>query len=381
MAAAEHQLPRLLRGVGKLPTPELQSHLRLHGRLPDPFGLAPAESIAMTERAGLCGRGGAAFPAAKKMRAVSADRAIIALPESHNRTVESLTGAVSERRDARVRDPKFELAGTTEHWLAGQETALVNALNGGPVKPTFATRPFECGVAGRPTLVQNVETLAHLALIARHGPAWFRALGSDRAPGSTLVTLSGALAAPGVYEIDPGMLLQDLLATAGLRGGLRAVLIGGYFGAWLPAEQLHGLRLDADHLAAYGASLGAGVIVALDESACPVAETTRIADYFASQTAGQCGPCVNGLEAIAATIQALATGTASTDARRDLARWTSELPGRGACHHPDGAVRFISSALRVFAEEFADHARHGECERCSTAAVLPTPLVQAYSLS
>lgn len=424
--AAERQLPRLLQGIGKLPMTDLQSHLGMHGRLPDPFGLAPAQIIELTERAGLCGRGGAAFPAAKKMRAVAArrkpkvlvangtegepaskkdrvllrelphlvldgaalaaravgaDEAIIAFPELSGRTAQSLMWAVAERREAGLHDPAFELVEIAEHWLSGQETALVNVLSGGPVKPMFATRPFERGVAGRPTLVQNVETLAHLALIARHGPAWFRALGSERVPGSTLVTLSGALAAPGVYEIDPGMLLEDLLATAGVRGGLRAVLLGGYFGAWLPAARLPGWRLDAGYLAAHGVSLGAGVIVALDETACPVAEITRIADYFASQTAGQCGPCVNGLDAIADTIHALATGTADSSAKRDLARWTGELPGRGACQHPDGAVRFISSALRVFAEEFADHARHGACERCSGAPVLPTPLVQAYSLS
>ncbi len=425
-AIIEHPLPRLLQGVSELPMGELESHLRVHGRLPDLRGLAPTQIVDLVDRAGLCGRGGASFPAAKKMRtvaarrgprivvangvegepaskkdrvllrelphlvldgaalaarAVGADEAIVAFSEFNELSAQSLTRAVRERRQAGLPDPEFELVGTPEHWLAGQETALVNVLNGGPVKPVFDFRPFERGVARRPTLVHNVETLAHLALIARHGPAWFRGLGSDRAPGSRLVTLSGALAAPGVYEIDPKMALGELLDSAVPRGRLRAVLLGGYFGTWLAASELSGLRLDPEHLAAEGASLGAGVIVALDETACPVAETARIADYFAAHTAGQCGPCVNGLDAIAYTVQTLGAGTADRRARADLARWFSEVPGRGACQHPTGAVRFLSSALRVFAEEFDDHARHGRCESCSSAPVLPAPLLDAYAVS
>ena len=151
------------------------------------------------------------------------------------------------------------------------------------------------------------------------------------------------------------------------------MLLGGYFGCWLPATQIRSLRLAPEQLADHGASLGCGVIVALGSAACPVAETSRIADYFAAQSAGQCGPCVNGLRAIADTVQQLATGTAARPAYWDLERWTSELPRRGACQHPDGAVRFIASALRVFADEFQDHARRGPCERCSQRPTLPAP--------
>ena len=421
---AEDAIPRVLRGMNEQPMAELRAHVGVHGPLPDMHGVAPAQIIALTERAGLCGRGGAAFPAAIKMRAVSgrrgrkivvangaegepasrkdrvllrelphlvldgvalaaravgADTAIVAFPGTNRRTAESLTRAVTERRDARLRDPKLELVAIPEHWLAGQETALVNVLNGGPIKPTFGQRPFQRGVAGRATLMHNVETLAHLALIARHGPAWFRELGSPRAPGSRLVTLSGALAAPGVYEIDPGMPLSELLELAGVRAPLRAVLLGGYFGTWLSAPELGAVPLDAESLAAHDASLGAGVIVALDDTACPVAETARVTGYLASRSSGQCGPCVNGLDAIAGTIQALASGTAEQASRVDLARWLGEVPGRGACQHPDGATRLVASALSVFAEEFADHARHGPCERCTATPVLPVPLVHAES--
>lgn len=416
----DRALPRLLRGIGELPVAKLDAHLQVHGPLPDLRGLAPTQIVELTQRSGLRGHGGAGFPAGTKMstvarrrgpkvvvangtegepaskkdrvllrevphlvldgvalaaRAVGAQEAIVAIPEHNQRSAASLEQALRERQAARLpAEPRFELVGTPEHWLSGQETALVNLLNGGPVLPTFGPRPFERGVDGRPTLVQNVETLAHLALIVRHGDAWFRQLGSERASGSTLVTLSGAIGAPGVYEIDAEMALEELLDTAGVHQGLQAVLLGGYFGSWIPAREIPRVHLSAEHLSAHGASLGAGVIVALGESACPVAETARIADFFAAQTSGQCGPCVNGLDAVAYTIRSLAAGTAERSDRADLARWVTELPGRGACQHPDGAARFVASAMRVFADEFTDHADHGPCAQCSSPPVLPTPL-------
>ncbi|HEY2161885.1 MAG TPA: NADH-ubiquinone oxidoreductase-F iron-sulfur binding region domain-containing protein, partial [Solirubrobacteraceae bacterium] len=257
------------------------------------------------------------------------------------------------------------------------ETALVNFLNGGEAKPTFGARPFERGVRRAPTLVQNVETLAHLGLIARHGPDWFRRVGTREDPGSALITLSGAVERPGVYEIEHGAPLAEALHTAGVLEPLSAVLFGGYFGSWLPASQIPAIKLSPRSLAGAGASFGAGVVVALGRSACPVAETTRVADYLARESAGQCGPCVNGLGAFADTIQQLASGTAPRHAWRDLVRWSREVPGRGACQYPDGAVRFLTSALRVFADEFNAHARHGACERCSRRPTLPAPAVAA----
>jgi len=184
-----------------------------------------------------------------------------------------------------------------------------------------------------------------------------------------------------VYEIEHGRPLADLLASAGFTDEPRAVLIGGYFGSWLPAAAIPGLSLAPERLADYGASLGCGVIVALGSAACPVAETARVADYFAAQSAGQCGPCVNGLAAIADTVQQLRTGTASRTAQRDLERWTTEIPRRGACQYPDGAVRFIASALRVFADEFHQHARRGRCDRCAQIPTLPAPPARPAGIS
>jgi NADH:ubiquinone oxidoreductase subunit F (NADH-binding) len=403
-------LPRLLSGVGEREMETLAEHAAVHGPLADIRRRDAGKLIDLVEQAGLLGHGGAAFPAARKMRAVAARRgskvvvangtegepaskkdrvlcrkaphlvldgaalaatavgareAIVAICEHDVRSLESLSRALAERRAAGLKNqPRFQVFATPHGYLSGQESALMSLLNGGEAKPTYGSRPFERGVGGHPTLVQNVETLAHMALIARHGAEWFRGLGTERSPGSALVTISGAVTRPGVYEIALGTALDELVANAGLAGGLQAVLVGGYFGSWLAPSELDAARLSTEHLQRFGASLGAGVIVALGAGACAVAETSRVADYLAAESAGQCGPCVNGLGAIAETVQELANGTADRDAALRLERWTRELPRRGACAHPDGASRFVASALRVFSAEFRDHALHGPCERC-----------------
>ena len=236
-------------------------------------------------------------------------------------------------------------------YVAGQETALVNHLNGGPALPTFTPpMPFEQGVRRRPTLVNNAETLAHIALIARHGSQWFRQLGTAGDPGSALVTLSGPIAGPGVYEIEHGASLTSLIdAAGGTTARVRAALLGGYAGTWIDGELLRGLALSDEHLAPHGASLGAGVVVLLSEHACPVAETARVARWMASQSAGQCGPCVNGLDALARTVEEIAGGSGEATATQRVARLAALVRRRGACGHPDGAVNFIASACETFA--------------------------------
>lgn len=409
-------LPRLLRGVGTRSAATLDGHLHEHGELPGLRHRTAGQLADELERAGLRGRGGASFPAARKLRAVAArrgakavvvnategepasdkDRVLlrhaphlvldgaavaaraigtrevhVAVSEATPEATAAIAAAIDERRARLADEPDFQLHSTPARFLAGQETALVNLINGGGPQPVFGARPYERGVRGRPTLVQNAETLAHMAMILRFGADWFRALGTERDPGSALLTLSGALEAPGVYEIEHGMALEELLEVAQPSEPPAAILIGGYFGSWLPASALGGLRLSPGELRPDGASLGAGVIVVLGRSACPVAETSRVADWFAAESAGQCGPCVHGLQALADGVQRLASGTATQSDHADLRRWTGEIPGRGACQHPDGAVRFLGSSLHAFAAEFRDHASHGPCAACAGPPVLP----------
>jgi NADH:ubiquinone oxidoreductase subunit F (NADH-binding) len=177
-----------------------------------------------------------------------------------------------------------------------------------------------------------------------------------------------------VYEVEHGAPLASLIdAAGGTTAPVRAALLGGYAGNWIAGEFLHGIALSDEHLAPHGASLGAGVVLLLRESACPVAETVRVTRWLAFQSSGQCGPCVNGLQALARTVQELAAGTAEAGSTGRIERLASLVARRGACKHPDGAVAFTLSALDAFAAEFADHAAHGPCGACAASPELPLP--------
>jgi NADH:ubiquinone oxidoreductase subunit F (NADH-binding) len=288
-------------------------------------------------------------------RAVRARDAIIAVPAFLQPVI---ARAIAERNDGRI---SLQPVVVPDTFIAGEETALVQFLNGGPALPTFTPpRPFERGVRDLPTLVQNVETLAHLGLIARYGPSWFRAVGTADEPGSTLVTLSGAVRAAGVYEVPLGYRLSALLTDAGgVDRAASAYLIGGYFGTWVGADADVALA-DAD-LARHGAALGARAIVVLPEGACGVRETARIARYLSDESAGQCGPCVHGLEAVATDLEQLLDRTRHVDGPR-LQRRLDVIAGRGACRHPDGAVRMVASALQVFERDVQSHLAGRRCE-------------------
>jgi NADH:ubiquinone oxidoreductase subunit F (NADH-binding) len=367
--------------------------------------------------AGLTGRGGAGFPAARKLEAVRAGRGtpvvvangtegeplsgkdkvllayathlvldgtVLAAQAVGARDAVVATGracreqvraALAERRRLGL-DGGVTLRAVTvpDGFVSGEETALVRYLDGGPALPAFVPpRPFERGVGGAPTLVQNVETLAHLALIARFGPGWFRSVGTTAEPGSALVTLSGAVRDPGVYEVALGTPVRQLLERAGgATAELGALLVGGYFGTWVAAADALAAQLSASGLAPLGAAPGAGAIVALPSSSCGVRETARVARWLAAESAKQCGPCVHGLDAVASDLEELARGRGGAAARDSLERRLGLVEGRGACRHPDGAVRFVASALQIFAAEVELHVR-GRCSGRAAQAVLPLP--------
>jgi NADH:ubiquinone oxidoreductase subunit F (NADH-binding) len=399
-------LPRLLAGAHEDRPLSLAEHLQLHGPSPPDI----SRLIETVERAGLRGRGGASFPVAVKLRsvarrrgprallvnaaegepmsakdsvllqsaphlvldgamaaaaAVGARSVVIAIADDAVATRDALRQAIGERAGNR----RLRVADVPVAYLAGEESALIAHLDGGPLKPTVAPPlPSERGLRRRPTLVQNPETLAHLALIARHGPEWFREVGTHAHPGSALITVSGAIACPGVREIACGAPLASVLD--GAAEPLRAVLVGGCHGVWIAGEEMETTTLDDIGLAPHGGRLGAGVVVALGRSACPAQELARAVGYLAEQSAGQCGPCRNGLPALAGLLAAMVAGRAPRDARRKLERWSQDLLGRGACHLPDGTVRLLESGLRVFAAELADHEREGPCLACRRSPTL-----------
>jgi NADH:ubiquinone oxidoreductase subunit F (NADH-binding) len=405
--SAAREVPRLLRGVQDGGTLTLEQHLRVHGPLPAPGRHAGPQLLDLVERSGLRGRGGAHVSTALKLRAVAsrrrraivvangsesepasrkdavllaraphlvidgalvaatavgADEAVLYVKRSDERRWASLVQAVAERRDSGGRRRAVRLVAAPSSYVSGQETAVIAHHNGSAALPTTVPpRPFERGVRGRPTLVCNVETLAHMALIARHGPEWFRALGSASQPGTGLVTLGGAVEDPGVYEIAFGSTLADVLRRAGgVRERPQALLVGGYGGTWLDAQHMSDLTLsEGDPLLSAG-SVGAGVLWVLGAGTCGLQESARVLDYLATESAGQCGPCLYGLRAIADSFHLLARGTARSEDLTRLLRWGADVTGRGACRHPDGAARFLGTALRVFANEI-DHHGAGRC--------------------
>jgi NADH:ubiquinone oxidoreductase subunit F (NADH-binding) len=304
--------------------------------------------------------------------AVGARQVIVKVGEDADDAITALEGAASVRADG----VPIEVVTAPGGYVAGEESAVVHYLNGGAELPTFVPpRPFERGYRGRPTLIQNPETLAQLALVARFGSRWYRELGTAADPGSALVTITGAVRAPGVYELAFGTEMSDLLAAAGGPSEpVQALLVGGYFGTWVEASQAIGLRLAREDLRSVGCTLGSGVLIALGESSCGLHESARVIRYLSDQSAGQCGPCVYGLRAIADSVGALANGVAHPRERDRVLRWTSEVRGRGACHHPDGAVRFVESALSVFREEIDWH-RTGRCDARPAGLPLEGPAV------
>ncbi|MET7395770.1 NADH-ubiquinone oxidoreductase-F iron-sulfur binding region domain-containing protein [Dactylosporangium sp. NPDC005572] len=389
--------------------------LATHDGMHDAPPYAPSERlIELVRDAGLTGRGGAGFPTYRKLEAVrnarregkarrdavvvgngaegepaSAKDAVL-LERSPGLVLDGLqlaAGAVGasraylhvahqavprlERLLAARRDPvPVTLQAAAPTFLAGEESAVVAAIEGRRAVPRDKFRRItEAGVRGAPTLVQNVETLAHLALVARHGPRWFRAVGTADEPGTFLATVTGAVRSPGVYELPCGAPLGLAIERAGgLAVPARHVLIGGFHGAWVPARA--GLPISRAGLAPFGASPGAGVVAVLAAGRCGLAETARIVAYLARESAGQCGPCRNGLPRLAAAlaqaVQQAAEQTVPQAAEQavpqaaEVARIARIVSGRGACAHPDGTVRLVRSALAAFADDIEAH-REGWC--------------------
>jgi NADH:ubiquinone oxidoreductase subunit F (NADH-binding) len=181
--------------------------------------------------------------------------------------------------------------------------------------------------------------------------------------------VSGAARQPGVYEIALGTPVRDVLALAGGGGeigGVQAVLAGGFFGSWLAGGAALSTPAAPDALRTAGSSFGAGIFLVLPASGCGLAETARVVRYLAGQSAQQCGPCLNGLPAIADALEQVAFGAGGSGrgAHGRALRWLRDLfglvEGRGACQLPDGVTRLVASALRVFADDVRVHER-GPC--------------------
>ena len=403
---------------------DLEGHIDAHGPLAIFLGndrswlRALASSL---ESSGLTGRGGGGFPVSIKLALASSDgpggaivvngmegepasdkdkllltraphlvldgaqflaamcrsiRIVVCIPAGRDGVAGAVNHAIAERQRARYGRVTEEVVRPPDRFIAGEESALANWITTERALPIFRPekgRPLRIG--RRSALVHNTETLAHVALIARRGPAHFRARGSAEEPGTTLITISGAVTQPGVVETDRGTPLWDIAMRSSPLESAQALLVGGYGGTWV-APQHFSTPYASTALRAIGATAGVGVIVVLGQAACGVAESARIIRYLAGQGAGQCGPCVFGLPAVADDMARLARGNIDPGLPARLQRRLDELAGRGACRHPDGAVGLARSCLRVFAGDVAAHSKGEPCihNRQPTSLRFPHPI-------
>ncbi|MGU3501107.1 NADH-ubiquinone oxidoreductase-F iron-sulfur binding region domain-containing protein [Mycobacterium sp. C31M] len=241
----------------------------------------------------------------------------------------------------------------TPGYVAGEESAAVRAINGGPAKPTDKPpRVFEEGVGGLPTAVCNVETLANLPFVHAHGVTTYREQGTDGSPGTFLATVTGGGRPPGLYELPFGVPSSDLLALHGiLEDKVRGALMGGYFAGLLDRRILD-TTLDHESLRAAGSGLGCGAVSVLTDE-CPIAVGAAVLAYFDRENADQCGSCFNGTAAMAAAAAALRDGAADTDDLARLQRWSVVLRNRGACATLDAACNIAASMLAMFGDDVA----------------------------
>ena len=402
---------------------DLTSHVATLGPAPLPAGRQRGWRewfVSVLEASGLAGRGGAGFPAAIKLAvahaagpggtvlvngmegepasdkdklllirsphlvldgaqllaaASGARRIAVAVPAGRQHVAAAVATALAERAGSVHAPVPEDMVRPPDRFIAGEESALAAWVETGRSLPSF--RPdkgtaLRIGRAG--ALVQNAETLAHVAMIARTGPDVFRAHGLHEDPGTSLVTISGAVEHAGVVEIDRGTPLIEVASRATPLAPPQAMLVGGYGGAWVSPDQF-GTPYASLSLRAVGATAGVGIVMVLGPDACGLMETARIVHYLAGQSAGQCGPCVYGLPAIADDVTRLARGHADPALLGRVERRLAQVDGRGACRHPDGAVNVARSALRVFAEDVRLHAGGTVCPHWNRASQLRFPAV------
>ena len=388
--------------VDAVRTEDLVAHAERFGERPSAAGSSASVLLGMLEEVGLTGHGGGHFPVARKWRTAlraggggllvvnaaesepgsAKDRALLAnvphlvldglacagevlgaqecviwLHEDARDARRAVSQAIAERHNAGLLELPVRQELAPDRYLSGESSALLQSLSGRPALPSFTVRPAaESGYRGRPAVIHNVETFARIALLARTGVRGY--------PPTTLVTVNTEVGRT-VLEVPSNVTLADAVRAGGWRGpDPQAVLVGGYGGTWLPWSTASRSRLRESDLRLAGAGLGAGVLLPLRPSECGIARTAEIAHFLAEASARQCGPCRFGLPELAARMTALAAGKARRDELDRLTQLSALIDGRGACHHPDGAVRMVASALTTFA---ADVARHAQRQGCTAA--------------
>ncbi len=405
---------RLTAGLDRMTRLDLKAHAEVFGPLPR---MSAEDVIAAAAQVDLRGQGGAAFPFARKLQvvvdtarktgqptivvvnaaegepgsfkdkmlmirspylilsgaalvaeAIDADEIVVGVTGSElaNRSIEAAIAAEPGLRKM------VRVVQQPDRFISGQSGALIRGINGKkPLPPGRRTLEAERGVDDLPTLLSNASTFAQLSVLALLGPARFAAVGVPEEPGTKLLSVSGSAKHPAVVECPTGIPLGAVLDICQAPAG-DGVLVGGYHGMWLDAEAAYQVPVSREGLAGAGGTLGAGIVLPLGDGTCPLGEVSRIANYLAGESAGQCGPCRLGLPSIARALAALVDGSGGIEALDVARRAAATVNGRGSCAHPDGTTRFVLSALEVFTEDLAAHVFHSTCGR-PVRGVLPLP--------
>lgn len=386
---------------------------------------APSEIVDMVENARLNGRGGAGFPAARKWRfvprpgeapgdgptylvvngdemepgafkdrilmealphqlvesailvayAIGASEGIVLIRDSYRPAIRNVSRAIAEAEEAGflgrdILGSGFSLSlrvhASAGRYIVGEETALIEALEGKrPVPRKRPPFPAQAGLWGRPTLVNNVETISNVCHIVANGPNWFSALSRTEEGGTKVYTVSGRVVAPKVIEAPMGTTAAELIEAAGGLSGngrLLAFQPGAGSSGFLGPEHVD-MPLDFGHCQKAGSGFGTGTLIVLDETTCPLGVVARHERFYARESCGWCTPCRDGLPWVARILDALEAGTGT---REDIAvlRETASMTGargRTFCDLMPGAMNPLATALERFGDLFEAHVSADGC--------------------
>ena len=250
-------------------------------------------------------------------------------------------------------------------YICGEETALLESIEGKKGQPRFKPPfPASFGLYGKPTTINNTETLASVPWIVQHGGQAFLELGKPNNGGSKLFSVSGHVNKPGNYEVPLGTPFSELLAMAGgVRNGhkLKAVIPGGSSAPVLPGDVMMDCTLDFDSIAKAGSMLGSGAVIVMDETVCMVRALERLSYFYFEESCGQCTPCREGTGWMYRVIHRIEHGQGRPDDLELLNSVAGRIGGHTICALGDAAAMPVQSFLKHFGHEFEYHIEHKRC--------------------
>ena len=380
----------------------------------------PEELIKIVSDAGLRGRGGAGFPTGKKWQftreapeqprylvvnggedepgskkdrvllenlphlvlegailgayAIGATKIYLYINAQYDAATQSINDAMAEAKNAgylgknilgRGCDLDIEVTAAPHNYVAGEDTAVIEVIEGKKAwprqKPPF---PVTVGLFGKPTSVNNVETLANVAPIALHGADWYRKFGTAESSGTMIFSLNDDVNRPGVYELPFGMPLRYLIEECGggMQSGkkIKAIMPAAPSSAFLPADKID-TPLDPNSMRDAGSALGCGVVRLIPEGTCIVEEVLKISEFFTAESCGQCPACRMETSTLTMMLKKVQAGQGGQPILEQFGKILAFNKGKGFCSLIGMPGPPIESALKLFPADFAAHLTTGKC--------------------